>query len=501
MAYTQCKYLFAEQKIIFNKDEIDLGRIQLKDTLNNEGVVSGKMHHRFFKKFQFDNIRFETEKMLLLNTTKKDNQQFYGKVIGNAIMRVNGPSTNIVMDINGAPSELDSSHISLPSGSSRESNVIDYIDFIQFGNMMDDEKGTEASNIFVNLDINANPACRVDVILDETTGDIIKGQGTGTINIKVGNREPLSIRGRYDISEGEYSFNFQTFFHRPFSLNSGYISWNGDPYQAIIDIRAEYLAKNVDVSVLAAAGGFKQKEDITIVSHLTGVLQKPDIEFEFHLQDKSTLKGNYIAVKKLEDFQNDKTQMNKQVASLLLFNSFLSSQENFLSYENTLAIATNTVGGILSGWLTNLLNKQLERATNGVLSTYIDINPTLNLQAAANQLQANIRAGLKILLSNRLIFLLGGNIEYNNPASLLLAQRGLITPDITIEWLLNKEGSLRVVGFNRTSIDLTVGKRNRSGLQLTYRKEFDRPGDILKSRKKIDDLARDRHTQVKAIKD
>ena len=51
--------------------------------------------------------------------------------------------------------------------------------------------------------------------------------------------------------------------------------------------------------------GVRLKEDITIVSHLTGVLQKPDIEFEFRLQDKSTLKGNYIAVKKLDDFRND----------------------------------------------------------------------------------------------------------------------------------------------------------------------------------------------------
>ena len=61
----------------------------------------------------------------------------------------------------------------------------------------------------------------------------------------------------------------------------------------------------------------------------------------------------------------------------------------------------------------------------------------------------------------------------------------MFTPDITIEWLLNKDGSLRVVGFNRTSIDITSGQRNRSGVQLSYRKDFNNFTDIFKSRKRI----------------
>ena len=107
-------------------------------------------------------------------------------------------------------------------------------------------------------------------------------------------------------------------------------------------------------------------------------------------------------------------------------------------------------------------------------------------------MQANVRAGLKLSISKRLVVLIGGNIDYNNAAAIQLARKGLITPDINIEWLLNKDGSLRVVGFNRTSLDLTVGQRNRSGVQLSYRKEFDRLADIFKSRKKIAELNRQR---------
>ena len=153
-------------------------------------------------------------------------------------MTMNGPTTALLMNISGEPSPTDSSHIYLNTNVvSREIGKIDYIDFVQFGSEMDNTgQASKAANILVNMDIVANPACKVDVILDEETGDVIKGQGSGKLNIKVGTTEPLSMRGRYEIRNGEYTFNFQTFLPRPFELTRGSITWNGDPLLAVIDI-------------------------------------------------------------------------------------------------------------------------------------------------------------------------------------------------------------------------------------------------------------------------
>lgn len=505
--YTKCKYLFTNETVTFKKNEIDLGSMKLKDTLNNYGSVSGKIYHRFFRDFSFDNVRFETGKMLLLNTSKKDNSQFYGNVTGSALMTLNGPVTNLVMNINGQPSIFDSSHIYLPTGSSKESNTADYIEFVQFGSLMEDSiKKNEATNIVVNMRLTANPACKIYVILDEATGDIIKGQGSGTLNIRVGNKEPLSIRGKYEITKGEYTFNFQTFLKKPFTLNRGSITWNGDPYRAIIDLDAIYVAQKVDISSLNptninSSSALKQLEDVIILSHLKGNLSKPEISFEIRLPEKSNLKNDPFIAKRLEDFKNDENKMNKQVASLLLFNTFINdgsgAAQNFLSGENLLSQATSTIGGIVSVWLTNLFNKELLKATKGIISTYIDINPTVNLQLS--QLQANVKAGVQIFLSKRIYFLIGGILDYNNPYA-QLNKKGLITPDITIEWLLNKDGSLRVVGFNRTSIDITTGQRNRSGILLSYRKDFNKLSDLFKSKKKLEqEEMEESKTQVRLV--
>jgi hypothetical protein len=484
VAYTRVKYLFDNQMVHFGKDLIDIGTMQIRDTLGNPGTVSGKMHHEFFQNFSFENMKLSTDKMVLLNTTKKDNQQFYGNVIGRATMTLSGDIANMLMNIEGEPSPTDSSHVYLPTGNSKEANVIDYIDFIQFGSLMDVDVSTkETANLLVNLALTANPACKVDVILDEETGDIIKGEGNGLLNIRVGTKEPLSIRGRYDLTAGEYTFNFQTFLRRPFTLSRGSITWNGDPLLAIIDMDAEYLAKNVDVSSITANPGVPTQSDMTIVSHLSGNLTKPVISFEFKLPKESELNRDFYVVKRLADFKNDENEMNKQVASLLLFNQFVSDKQNFISGGSTLSIATGTIGGVVSAWLTNLFNKELEKATKGFLSTYIDINPSLNSQQA-NQLQANVRAGLKVRLFKNVLLLIGGNLDYNNPVTQLYS-KGVITPDISLEWILNKDGSIRVVAFNRTTIDFTTGQRRRSGVQLTYRKDVDRLSDIFRSKKKI----------------
>ena len=487
VAYTQVRYLFDKQPIHFGKGFIDLGTIRIKDTLGNEGSLSGKMYHKFFQQFSFEDMRFSSQKMLLLNTTKKDNIQFYGNVIGRATMTLNGDIANMKMNIEGEPSENDSSHIYLPTGDTKESNVIDYIDFIQFGSLMDKEaSGKDNSNLVVDMNFTANPSCKIDVILNEETGDIIKGEGNGQLHITVGTKEPLSIRGRYDLTKGEYTFNFQTFLKRPFTLSRGAIVWNGDPLQAVIDMEAEYLAKNVDISSISSLNGGRRQEDLRILSHIKGSLKKPVINFEFVLPEKSEYNKDYYVVKRLADYKNDENEMNKQVASLLLFNRFIDPNQAFINGNTTLSLATSTIGGVISAWLTSVLSKALQKATNGVVTPYLDLNTSLNSQQV-NKLQANVRAGLKFRLSQNLQLLIGGNLDYNNPVAQLYS-KGIITPDISLEWLLTKDGSLRVVAFNRTTIDFTTGQRNRSGVQLSYRKDVDRLGDIFRSRKKIEEM-------------
>ncbi len=483
--YTQCKYKFPHAVIIFNPGELDLGTILLKDTLGNPGTASGKIFfNNVFEDMAFDNVRFktETDKMLLLNTGEKDNSQFYGKLIGNAMMTLNGPVTDMRMKITGSPAAGDTSHIYLPIGAGRESGVIDYIDFIQFGAKMEDISIKQGSNIFVDMDLKANPACKIDVILDEATGDIIKGRGNGQLNITVGSKEPLTIRGRYDITDGEYKFNFQTFIQKYFSISDGSsITWNGDPYEALINIDAEYLAPNVDLSSLATSSGkFRQKSDIIILAHLKNTLKAPKISFDFIIpQNKTTEQSNDpVVLQNLKKFAKDENEQNRQVASLLLFNTFINDNTGGFG-ASTASFLSGTVGQVISGFLNNQLTRFFQKVfKDPTLTPYLSFNSNYNLTSKEliTALEASGNFGFKKEYFNgRLIVSLGGNIDYNNPYILQARNTNiLLTPDITVEYILTPDGKLRIVGFNRTSVDVTLGQRNRTGVRLSYQKEFDK---------------------------
>ncbi len=481
MNYTQCRYTFTNETIIFNPDEIDFGNIRLKDTLNNTATLSGKMYHRFFQNFVFDDVVFESDKLLVLNTTKKDNSLFYGKVIGNARMSLNGPVENMVMDIKGEPSRQDTSHIYLMSGSSLESGTVDYIDFIQFGTEMENQfRNRLTSNILVNMVLTANPSCKIDVILDETTGDIIKGEGNGLLTLRVGTREPLSINGRYNITKGEYTFNFQTFLQKYFTVNSGTIVWSGDPLNAQINLTAEYLASSVDFKNISGTSIIRQKGDVKILAHLTETLLKPAIDFEFILPESNALRNDFIVVKRLQQFKEDKNELNKQVTSLLLFNSFISSTQGFINVSGGYSVLSSTIGGVVSNALSGFFNKFLQKYIKNT-ALYIDLNTSVgpDLQSNVAKLQAAAKSGLVFtLLNGRLIISAGVNLDYNNPYINTGRNVNLfVTPDITAEWLLTQDGRIRLVGFNRTNYDL-VGQRIRTGVSLSYRKDFDRLGQL-----------------------
>ena len=487
--YTKAKYLLAENSVMnFNGDVMVFPKIILRDTLNNVASVSGKIFHKFFNDFVFEDLSFVTDhfpngqpgKFLLLNTTSRDNKDFYGHLVGDAHLSLNGPDDDMNMYITGEPT--DSSHIYLPTGETAETGKIDYIDFIKFGReMKSNYTFKKASNIKVTMDINANPYAKIDVILDEVTGDIIKAQGTGKLNISVGSRDPLIMRGRYDILQGLYTFNFQTFFKTPFVLQQGYIEWQGDPYLANMNIDAIYKARQVDMSGIVTSNGVTNtKGDIDILFKLRGTLKEPKPDFEFQFAFDNPLKSDPIANEYIRTkFQGDRNTLNKEVTALLLFNSIINDQQNLLSGNNTGNFVTRSLGQVISNTLSGSLNNILKKVLKtDAVNLYTNINTAdFNFQNSQKTVQNVGNFGLRTaFLKNRLLLNLGGNVDYNLQRLSNSNSNFLFTPDVSFEYYITPDGKFRVVGFNR--IDASLGdvsgitRRNRTGLLLSYHKDF-----------------------------
>src|SRR5690606_15395008 len=129
-------------------------------------------------------------------------------------------------------------YITIRSTETRESGTADFLVERKYGREMTEEDvKSNLSKITYDVDVTADNHLNVKFILDDLTGDEINGRGEGNLNIRAGTFEPLTMRGRFDIEQGDYTFTFQSFFKKPFTLRPGsgnYISWSGDPLGATV---------------------------------------------------------------------------------------------------------------------------------------------------------------------------------------------------------------------------------------------------------------------------
>lgn len=509
--FTQCFYKIEDTDLELTPHEIKLDGLVLKDTVTGNPIyVEGGIEHNSFKDM-FYNINVSTQKKLtnnqqfnkpvqLLNTTYHDNQQFYGKVMGTGSFSLVGPQSDMYMAINAVASDKDSSYITIPPSKSRESGIADFLVERKYGREMDDSSlRNSASNIIYDVKVTANPMVNVKVQIDDITGDEIKGNGTGTLNIRSGTSEPLTMRGRFDISKGNYLFTFQSLFKKQFELKEGgdnYITFNGDPYNAQIQFDAQYTASKVSFSPLVSALNLDQsiskyREDVYVIANLTGPLFKPRFKLSLDFPANSKAKTDPSISLNVEQMEKNETEVIRQVAYLVTLNSF-APLENSTTSSTGIGSAVNeftyTAISSLSGMFFNVINKKLNSEISRILKTdNISVNFSGSLYnrnllsgggSGFGLNQGNFGVNVPIsLFKDRLFITLGSTFDV--PLQSNIQQTVQFLPDVTIEWLFNQTGTVRASIFYRQNIDdlattsTGAAKNKRSGANISFRREFD----------------------------
>ncbi|HTL09103.1 MAG TPA: hypothetical protein VL307_12620 [Chitinophagaceae bacterium] len=506
--YTKCTYRIPKALVKMQEDGIDFGSFQIKDVYNNTAdVQTGKLYHNNFKDMAFD-FRIKTNRLLLLNTTNIDNKQFYGKAIGKASFSFRGPQEDMQLDIQGEAT--DSTEISLPISSSRVNGEADFLSWKVYGKEMQDPgKRKVESNLTVNLKMTANAFAKINVILDEAAGDQISAVGHGILDMRVGTNENLSLNGRLDIDRGDYTFTFQS-IKRKFKLRTGesnYIQWNDDPYDADINVVAEYTAPNVrfsdlGTSALFSTGVRNYVGDVLVRTAITGKLKRLDFKFDIELPPNSALANTPDATELLKLIERDENERNKQSSLLIVFNSFgpLSTS------NNTFNAGKSAFEGIFLNSISGIVSNQLSKAFSNVLAdVFKDPTFRININASAysgtaladvasqtqflpDRVNANFSIN-KSYFNERLTFIVGSALDFgiNNTTVANTRNNLQFLPDVTAQLKLTSDGKILFNLFyreNRSFLSTLGGKQSRSGASISYRKEFDTIDELFKKKKK-----------------
>jgi TamB, inner membrane protein subunit of TAM complex len=517
--YTQCYYRIEDKEIELTPSRIELNGLVLRDTITNNPIyITGGIDHESFYHLFYDldvstrqpGTRGEQENrpVQLLNTTRSDNDLFYGDVKGTALLQLRGPQNDMVMTLNATASEKDSSYVTLPPSTGRESGSADFLVERKFGKEIESEDyRRNGDNILFDLELTANPLVQVKVVLDELTGDEIKGKGSGTLKIRSGTTEPLTLRGRLGIEEGSYLFTFQSFFKKPFEIRKGatnYIEWNGDPYDADIKFEAVYKSERVSFAPLAStlnltADVSNARSDVYVIAKLTDKLFKPSISFSLDFPPNSIANVNPELTLLIRQLQNNVNELNRQVTYLIVFNSFAPNELG--GSLSGAGVNVSTISGILLSVLSDQINKLFSNLLRS--DKYrINLNTSLynrNLLASSStalNLSSNVNFSIgRSFFDNRFIIStgLGMDAPLGQGTQSSVQQSILLLPDVTMEWLINPSGTIRASFFYRTNADFltastsaSVVRSRRAGASLSYKREYDKLSDLFgRSKKKI----------------
>lgn len=465
VSFLQTDYnLTGEPVIDIERNKFIFPNIQLRDTeYGTTGILSGEIRHDYLRDFFMD-VQIRAQEMLVLNTGPESDEPYYGRAFVSGDMDISGPPGELAISAN-LTSERSTRFV-LQLGGATEVNETEFVTFVNpnvkdslqvdIARQLSLDKGT---SLDFNLDVNPN--AEVAIMVDEEGQNMLQGYGSGNLRIIVDPYSNLEIYGNYTVYDGFYNFVLQDgIIERRFDvLRGGSLSWNGDPYDALIDLTARYTTKANPGDLLVGYSGGRTLIYVDLM--LSGELMNPNINFDVEAPRAA---GNVQSV--LNSRLAEQNSRYEQVFALLTLNQFIAEGGLFAAGSN--AATTGLTLDILTSTAENYLN----RFTGNVdVSLGYDVNDPTDLQ----QSQDEVEVGASTQFFNDRITVngvVGVPIRNSNSANTNQQQ---ISIDAEIEYNITEDGRFRVKAFNRPVQQYSFGQQYyQQGIGLIYRVDFDR---------------------------
>lgn len=333
-------------KILFNNFEFS-------DLRDNNAKVNGVVSHNHFKDFYVD-LSLVSDNIMVMNTTPKDNDDFYGTLFANVNGTVKGPVKNLSVVANATTTR--GSSFSIPLSDKQQISEQNYVRFVPRERRPGAARPRTTANsthykVIVNIAANPNVRLSLPMDFNQLTA-LVTATGSGNLQLSIASGSDFNLSGDYIIQSGSFKIDLMDLISRELTLEPGSsLSWTGNPTDANIDIKGVY-AQRVNLASLYAASQSVDHTSKTVnvesVIALSGQLLNPSIKFDFRLPnaDQSTEEEVYARI----DRTNEREMMN-QTISLLAFSQFYSETPNagsFNALSSGIGIAANTVSSVVS---------------------------------------------------------------------------------------------------------------------------------------------------------
>jgi translocation and assembly module TamB len=494
------------ESINFNNTEIQFPSFTLRDAGGNPAVIAGRINREGDNGIGF-NLALRATDFILINTTREHNDLVYGRVAVNSDLRVRGVSD--APEISGSV-ELrrgTAFTIVLPESDLELVEREGIVTFAEIHSPEDlssivvSERDTIRSelrglNVFVNVQVD--PQTELTVYVDPRAGDHVMIRGGGNLSFGIDPSGFLSLAGRYEINDGAYQLSFYDVARRRFDIRRGSsIVWAGDPLDAEVDISAIYTIRTSPIYLVGDQVGDQERQQyrrqlpFQVYLNMQGKLLKPEISFTLDMPPDQRGAFGGVIYSRIQQLNEQETERNKQVFSLLILNRFLADNPFDIPEGGGFS---STARSSASKILTQQLNALSGRYIRGVdISFDVESYDDYTEEGTVGRTELHLQVSRRFL-DDRIIVELGGNIDLEGERK---RQSGLtdIAGDIAVEYLLTQDGRYRLRGFRKTEYHgLVDGEITSTGLSFVVTRDFNRFSELFRKPRILEPVGIEEHS-------
>jgi hypothetical protein len=379
----------------------------------------------------------------IMNTKAIDNQSFYGNAYVNGDLHIDGEFDNLNIVANLTSKK--GTNITIPLDGGKEIDVQkEGIPFLGKKNtetlIKTAPKTVKNTGVKMAFNLTFTPDAACEIIFDRTNNDVLNVFGDGKININYDTRGEFTMNGPYIVKSGKYNFSFQNLASlRKFNIVEGSrITWSGDPYEAVLDLKANYVANIPIFKITQLAADANIRYPINVMVSLTERLLTPTIKYDINFDYKQIPIASQTPLLGFEQrLRNDEQLLSRNVSSILVFNEIFP--ENFAD-ALTQQFLIDNVSNLLSNQIGNLANK---------------LNPNLDLGVQFGDFRENILNNMQLNFSYRFLnnrVKLSGKSSFINAIenNINAANAGQLSVGGEIEYLLSNDGEYRFKLYSRS---------------------------------------------------
>ena len=474
------EYQLHRDTVVFIPDEIELRALPLSDRYGNQASLSGGIHHKHLTNLTFD-LFVDADNLLAYDFHDFGESTFYGTVFASGNVAIKGRPGEVIIDCNVTPQK---NTVFVYNASSPD--AISKQEFIQWGsanssnNQAAVEKTTNIqekvdipTDIYINFLVNCTPDATMRLLMDANTNDYITLNGEGAIRATFYNKGPFNMFGTYTVDHGTYGVTIQNIIQKNFTFNrGGPIVFGGDPYNAALNLQAQYTVNGVSLTDLNIGNSFASSTiRVNCLMNIGGQPNAPQVDFDLEMPTVNADEQQMV-----RSIINGQQEMNQQVLYLLAIGRFYNQGQNNANaqqQDQTSLAMQSFLSGTLSTQINNLLNTVIKND-----NWNFGANISTGNEGWHNAEYEGLISGR--MLNNRL--LLNGQFGYRDNAKQATPS---FIGDFDIQYLLYPNGNLALKMYNQTNDRyFTKSSLNTQGIGVIMKKDFNGIGDLLAPKKK-----------------